>query len=360
MTIRMGHSQERGKNDNHTLHLPEGSAKVERELATASTNGKPIRCVDLFCGAGGSSCGARAAGVAPVAGIDMWPLAIETYQSNNPNAKTYLQSLERLDPNDLARDVGPVHIMLASPECTNHSVAKGNGERDENSRRTAFQVIRFAEVLQPRWLVVENVPKMRQWSEYGMWVRQLKNIGYKTPLEDVLDSQDYGVAQSRKRLFVICDREGDVSLPPKHRGPKLTVNSILKTISPDGNAWVFRPMRGRGLAKATWTRAHRAMRELGHDKEFLLVYYGTDGAGGWQSLDRPLRTITTLDRFALVRPNCRGHEMRMLQPPELAAAMGFPGDYIWPETARRNKIKLIGNAVCPPVMQAIVSHLIGK
>jgi DNA (cytosine-5)-methyltransferase 1 len=48
----------------------------------------------------------------------------------------------------------------------------------------------------------------------------------------------------------------------------------------------------------------------------------------------------------------------MRQPPELAAAMGFPEDYGWPETARRNKIKLIGNAVCPPVMQAIVSHLI--
>jgi DNA (cytosine-5)-methyltransferase 1 len=52
--------------------------------------------------------------------------------------------------------------------------------------------------------------------------------------------------------------------------------------------------------------------------------------------------------------------MRMLQQPELATAMGFPEDYVWPETARRNKIKMIGNAVCPPVMQAIVSHLIKK
>jgi DNA (cytosine-5)-methyltransferase 1 len=117
-------------------------------------------------------------------------------------------------------------------------------------------------------------------------------------------------------------------------------------------------MKGRGLARPTWTRAHRAMRALGPDEQFLLVYYGTDGAGGWQTLDRPLRTITTLDRFALVRPNRDGHEMRMLQPPELASAMGFPADYVWPDTARRNKIKMIGNAVCPPVMQAIVSHII--
>jgi DNA (cytosine-5)-methyltransferase 1 len=250
--------------------------------------------------------------------------------------------------------------MLASPECTNHSIAKGNGERDERSRRTAFQVIRFAEVLQPRWLVVENVVKMRQWSEYGKWIKKLKGIGYKNPLEVVLDAQDYGVAQSRRRLFIICDREAEVVAPPKHPGRKATVNSILSSGGSDRNEWPFRPMKGRGLAKATWTRAHRAMRALGPTEEFLLVYYGTDGAGGWQALGRPLRTITTLDRFALVRPNGDGHEMRMLQPPELAAAMGFPKDYVWPETARRNKIKMIGNAVCPPVMQAIVSHLIRK
>jgi DNA (cytosine-5)-methyltransferase 1 len=87
------------------------------------------------------------------------------------------------------------------------------------------------------------------------------------------------------------------------------------------------------------------------------VYYGSDGAGGYQRLDRPLRTITTLDRFALVQPTSNGHEMRMLQPTELAAAMGFPGAHVWPRTTRRNLIKLIGNAVCPPVMKDIVKTL---
>jgi DNA (cytosine-5)-methyltransferase 1 len=322
--------------------------------------GTGIRCIDLFCGAGGSSCGARAAGVEPVAAVDLWPLAIQTYRANYTNAKTFCEPMETMDPHAFAREVGPVEIMLASPECTNHSVAKGNGERDKKSQRTAFQVIRFAEVLQPRWLVVENVAKMRQWEEYGNWLQRLKDIGYTNPLETVLDAQDYGVAQSRKRLFVICDREGEITVPPKRCGRKVTVNSIIRRLDIGGKRWAFRPMKGRNLAKATWARAHRAMREIGRDEEFLLVYYGTDGAGGWQALDRPLRTITTLDRFALVRPNCDGHEMRMLQPPELAAAMGFPEGYFWPETARRNKIKMIGNAVCPPVMQAIVSHLIRR
>lgn len=87
------------------------------------------------------------------------------------------------------------------------------------------------------------------------------------------------------------------------------------------------------------------------------LYYGSDGAGGFQRLDRPLRTITTLDRFAYVRPNGDGHEMRMLQPTELAAAMGFPTCHKLPKSTRREKIKLIGNAVCPRVMSEVVKTL---
>jgi DNA (cytosine-5)-methyltransferase 1 len=98
---------------------------------------------------------------------------------------------------------------------------------------------------------------------------------------------------------------------------------------------------------------------LGDDVPFIMVYYGTDGAGGFQTINRPLRTITTLDRFAYVKPNGAGHEMRMLQPPELAAAMGFPRHHVWAESTRRERIKMIGNAVCPPVMQAVVEALTG-
>ncbi|WP_223201951.1 hypothetical protein, partial [Streptococcus pneumoniae] len=58
------------------------------------------------------------------------------------------------------------------------------------------------------------------------------------------------------------------------------------------------PLFTRDRAKGTLERAERAIKELGPNEPFLLVYYGSDKAGGWQSLDRPLRTVTTLDRFA--------------------------------------------------------------
>jgi DNA (cytosine-5)-methyltransferase 1 len=91
---------------------------------------------------------------------------------------------------------------------------------------------------------------------------------------------------------------------------------------------------------------------------FLVVYYGSDGAGGWQRLDRPLRTLTTLDRFGLVEWHSGEPTLRMLQVPELRRAMGFPESFRLDRGTRRERIKLLGNAVCPPVMQAIVASLV--
>jgi DNA (cytosine-5)-methyltransferase 1 len=70
--------------------------------------------------------------------------------------------------------------------------------------------------------------------------------------------------------------------------------------------------------------------------------------------------MTTLDRFGLVEWSRGEPTLRMLQVPELQRAMGFDGGYKLLRGTRRDKIKLLGNGVCPPVMQAIVSALTGK
>jgi DNA (cytosine-5)-methyltransferase 1 len=102
------------------------------------------------------------------------------------------------------------------------------------------------------------------------------------------------------------------------------------------------------------------LERMGEGKSFLLVYYGTDAGGGWQRLDRPLRTVTTVDRFALVKPNGGLPKMRMLQVPELKRAMGFGPGYRLNGGTRRDRIKLLGNAVCPPVMEAVVRAITAK
>jgi DNA (cytosine-5)-methyltransferase 1 len=316
-----------------------------------------VRFFDMFCGAGGSARGAVMAGAVPAAALDAWDLAAETYELNFPDAVVYQMKATSLAPQRVAEDVGKVQLILASPECTSHSVAKGNAPRCERSRETAFQVIRFAKVLRPRWIVVENVAPMQRWKRYEEWVKKLKRLGYKiTP--GVLDAKDYGAPQSRRRLFLLCDRRRTPALPDSTCKHPKTVAGILGRGESKEAPWAFRTLRGEGRATATLVRADRAIAALGKREPFIMVYYGTDGAGGFQTVDRPLRTITTLDRFAFVRPNGKGHEMRMLQPSELAAAMGFPAAHQWPEVARRERIKLIGNAVCPPIMRDIVRALI--
>jgi DNA (cytosine-5)-methyltransferase 1 len=170
-------------------------------------------------------------------------------------------------------------------------------------------------VLKPRWIVVENVEHMRSWSKFDSWHKKIKSLGYKT-LIAVIDSKDHRTPQSRKRLFILCDREKQPTLPLRARGRKRTVASVLGQGEYRDRPWEFQPVDTKRRAMATKKRAKRAIAALGPLKPFIMVYYGTDGAGGYQTLDRPLRTITTLDRFALVRMNCQGHEMRMLQPPQ--------------------------------------------
>ncbi|MGB7345499.1 MAG: DNA (cytosine-5-)-methyltransferase [Pirellulaceae bacterium] len=316
-----------------------------------------VRTFDMFCGGGGSSRGASLAGTKLVGSLDMWGAAAQTHSLNFPDAVSYRMKAGSLCPNRVQLETGGVDLLLASPECTNHSVAKGNKPRCEKSKATAFQVIRFAKVLQPRWIVVENVIQMERWSRFPEWRRKLERLGYKIDL-GVLDARFHATPQSRRRLFVVADREAEPQLAqPGNLTQKTVERSVIGRGDNQSDPWRFSPLKAKNRAKATIERAKGAIEALGDDVAFLMVYYGSDGAGGYQTLDRPLRTVTTLDRFAYVRPTSVGHEMRMLQPPELAAAMGFPVTHRWPSISRREKIKLIGNAVCPRVMRDVVKTL---
>jgi DNA (cytosine-5)-methyltransferase 1 len=312
-----------------------------------------IRALDLFCGAGGSSWGAREAGVEVVAAFDLWPLAGKAHDDNFPEAEFIQGRLEDHDVDALAKRFGKIDLILASPECTNHSPAKGNKPRCELSKETAFQVVRFAQAFAPRWIVIENVVNMRKWSRYAEFQTALEQLGYNLR-EQVLNAAHFGVAQSRRRLFLLADKQQQ---PPKITPRKSEPKQIADIVDLNGH-YRWTPLKRPGRAKPTLDRAERGFSVMGKNKPFLLVYYGSDGSGGWQRLNRPLRTITTVDRFALVKPDPEhGHVMRMLQVPELQAAMGMPVRMKFETGTRRDRIKMIGNAVCPPVMQQVVKQL---
>jgi DNA (cytosine-5)-methyltransferase 1 len=290
--------------------------------------------------------------VSIVAGVDAWDAAKNAFTKNFPQAKFFQKRLEDLSPSFVKKAVGRIDLILASPECRSHSPAKGAAKRGHGTKKTAFQIIRFAKTLKPRWIVVENVVSMRRWSRYKEFRRELAGLGYKVR-EQSLNAAHFGVPQQRRRLFLLCDKKAE---PANVRPSAATGKTASSVLDKDGT-YRLSPLRKKKRAAATLQRARRAIAAVGDRRPFLLVYYGSDRCGGWQRLSRPLRTITTLDRFALVTPRKGVHVMRMLQVAELKRAMGMPNGFALGECSRRQRIHLIGNAVCPPVMRAIVRSL---
>ncbi|WP_279153545.1 DNA cytosine methyltransferase [uncultured Pseudomonas sp.] len=331
--------------------VPE-SSWFDQEVRIEGRLMERIRAFDMFCGAGGASLGAREGGATIVGGVDLWKPAIESFKLNFPEANVFHKDLRELTPEEVLAKTGPIDLLISSPECTHHTCARGAKPRSEESRDTAFQVIRYASVMKPRWITLENVVHMKPWARYDELKEELARLNYKVH-EQIIDSSHFGVAQRRRRLFMIAELNGQ---PQKVEPLNPTYLNVWDILAPEGT-YKMSPLRTERRAKDTLKRAERAIAEVGEHKAFLIVYYGSDGAGGWQKMEEPLRTITTVDRFAYVRPTPDGHMMRMLQPDELRRAMGFPASYIFPDVTRRDRVKLMGNAVCSPVMESIVSSL---
>ncbi|MEN8819697.1 MAG: DNA cytosine methyltransferase [Abyssibacter sp.] len=307
--------------------------------------------VDLFCGAGLGARGAVRGGGTPLLGLDVWDLATKTYKANFPEAEVLTDRIEDSAPEQLGQKFRP-DVLLTSPECTSHSIARGAKPGSEASRETAIGIVPWVEAMNPRWVIVENVNRMKRWDRHDELVRTIEGLGYEVS-DLYLNSADFGSAQARKRMFLVCDRERtkvsrDKLLEFVDSSPQMA-RDIINWDAGYKTAPLYKP----GRAVATMERAERAIAALGRGKPFIIVYYGSDYAGGWQTLDAPLRTVTTIDRFGLVTwPGGTPH-LRMLQPDELLEAMGGGKEHSLPYGNRRDKVKLCGNGVCSDVMTAI-------
>jgi DNA (cytosine-5)-methyltransferase 1 len=171
---------------------------------------------DLFCGAGGSSLGAEAAGATLVMAANHWQTAIEVHQENFPNAGHDCADISQADP----RRYPVTDILIASPECTNHSQARGISRRQqdptlwdapdpaaERSRATMWDVVRFAEQVHYKAIIVENVVEATKWVLWPAWYAAMESLGYKATIVSH-NSMHHGVPQSRDRIYVVWCKAG--------------------------------------------------------------------------------------------------------------------------------------------------------
>lgn len=295
---------------------------------------KVIRAADLFCGAGGTTLGLSNACKdlgfkLDLVAVNHWQRAVETHSKNHPWATHFCSSLmdvdlstvggfnlslDSLDPRK-AVPAGKLDVLIASPECTHHSNARGGKPRQDQSRATAWCVVRWADALRPHDILVENVPEFRSWGPLGArgqilkrrrgetyvaFLNALRSLGY--AVEDrLLCSADYGDPTTRKRLFILArrgrrkirwpepshakpDAEGKI---PEGLRPWRPAREIIDWSLPGKSIFG----RKKPLAKKTIERIATGIRKFWGEfaEPFLVMLYGTNDA---RSVDLPAPTVT--------------------------------------------------------------------
>lgn len=284
------------------------------------------------------------AGVDVVWAANHWPDAVAIHAQNHPAAQHACQDLHQTN----WRDVPSHDILLASPCCQGHSKARGkaNGNpQHDASRSTAWAVVSAAEYHRPTFAVIENVPEFTRWTLYPAWRMALEALGYQlTPM--VVDAADHGVPQHRERLFIVLVRASRpilLNLPKREHVP---ARSFI-----DFDAGNWQPIEKPSRASATLARIAAGRRV--HGERFLAPYYGSGSGLAGRSLARPIGTITTRDRWAVID----GDRMRMLTVPENRDAMSFPKTTILPER-HKDAVHMLGNAVAPLVARDVITAML--
>lgn len=184
-----------------------------------------LTATDQFCGAGGSSTGAKKAGFEVVMALNHWKLAIETHNTNHPEVDHDCTDIHACDP----RRYPSTDLLITSPECTNQSNANGKKKKanlffqpeakDERSRATMWDVCRFTEFHSYNCVIVENVVEARKWVGWNGWLQAMHDMGYMHK-SCYLNSMHFTPCpQSRDRMYVVFWKKGnkapDLDYKPK-------------------------------------------------------------------------------------------------------------------------------------------------
>lgn len=190
-------------------------------------NGELI--VDNFAGGGGASTGIEiATGYSVDIAINHDPEAIRMHKVNHPNTKHYCENVWAVDPVK-ACEGHPVALAWFSPDCKHFSKAKGGKPKDKNIRGLAWVACRWAALVRPRVIMLENVEEFKTWGPlnrghhpikakqgdtFRQFVKQLNELGYEVQFRELV-AADYGAPTKRKRFFMIARCDGVPIMWPK-------------------------------------------------------------------------------------------------------------------------------------------------
>lgn len=302
-------------------------------------NGELI--VDNFAGGGGASTGIEmATGYSVDIAINHDPEAIKMHKANHPNTKHYCEDVWQVDPVK-ACNGHPVGLAWFSPDCKHFSKAKGGKPKDKFIRGLAWVACRWAGLVRPRVIMVENVEEFKTWGPlnrghhpikskqgktFAKFVQQLTDLGYEVQFKELI-AADYGAPTMRKRFFLIarCDGKSIVWPEPTYAPAdsekvkagllkpyvgaytqldfSLPCPSIFDTSEEIKEKYGIRAVRP--LAPKTMERIARGLKKFVLDNaEPFIVQVNHSGAKSnyCKSSNEPLSTITGKHGFGIVEP----------------------------------------------------------
>lgn len=290
--------------------------------------------IDAFAGGGGASVGIEMAlGRQVDIAVNHDPQAILMHKTNHPHTVHITEDIFKVD---LQKYVKGRHVALmwASPDCTSHSKAKGGQPRSNGLRILPWAVYKHVKAIKPDVVIMENVEEIQDWGpldkngrpipeergkEYQKFIHYMTSLGYQFESRELV-AADYGAPTTRKRWYAIfrCDGRGITWPKPTHsKFPEMTGLKPWKQCGDyidwsDLGTSIFD--RKKPLAEATQRRIANGIKKyiienpkpyVVKDKNALayVIQYHSEqkkGDARGQTLDEPIKTIDTSNRYGLV------------------------------------------------------------
>jgi DNA (cytosine-5)-methyltransferase 1 len=330
---------------------------------------KKIKAIDFFCSGGGMTYGLKMSGVDVIAGIDNDPRCQETYEKNNPGTKFILADVFDLKEKEL-QDMFKLKkkddelVLIGCSPCQFWSIIQTDKTKSEKSKNLLIEFKRFVDYFNPGYVLVENVPGIlnkKEQSGLNNFIADLEAKGYEIHYQ-IVNMNDYGVPQSRRRFSLIANRVLGKSIFPKPTKKRPTVRDFIGPQNgfPKVNAGHKDNSKFHHTVASLTEKNLRRLKKTpknggswldwANDEELKRKSYRGNGFVdnyGRMSWDKASPTITT--KFFSISNGRFAHpeEDRAISIREGATLQTFPKKYIFYSNSTADAARMIGNAVPP-------------